>query len=133
MNEIANLRHTRAKTLPRYNSVADPQNSPTEERRSPTGQPMSSVVAQNFNPLPWAEQHALIALQQHRWVAGYRFAVRAAFCPGTCRRGLREAGGDHAGALWTVHAAGGACRGCSYGGCRDQRRQRHGGCRHGQQ
>ena len=45
-------------TLHKYYSVADPQNAPTDERRSPTGQPMPSVVAQNCNPLPWTEQHA---------------------------------------------------------------------------
>ena len=44
--------------LPQQYSVADPQNAPTDERRSPTGQPMPSVVAQNCNPLPWTEQHA---------------------------------------------------------------------------
>ena len=115
---------------------------------------MPSVVAQNCAPRPWAERHAARGYsarrqgrRQHRWVAvlSVRSEALILLLPGNRpTRGLRQSigrataaaqggGGDQAGALWTVHAARGAGRGCSYGGGRDQRRHRHGGCCQGQQ
>ena len=102
--------------------------------RSPELQP--AALGLSSTP-PWATTAPM----------GCRLSVRSEgrVLPGNRpTRGLRQSigratsaaqggGGDHAGAPWTVYASGGAGRGCSYGGGRDQRRQRHGGCRHGQQ
>ena len=102
--------------------------------RSPELQP--AALGLSSTP-PWATTAPmgcrLSVRSEGRVLPGNRSTRRLRQSIGRATATAQGGGGDHAGAPWTVYAAGGAGRGCSYGGGRDQRRQRHGGCRHGQQ